>query len=266
MTGTAMLAVRSVDVTVPSPYSSAIDNIRETIVARARQYKRLVIAVSLDGIAAAACALALRSAQPLLFISLLPAAVIFFFALDMRSVQLWRDTVLLHWAEGDLSLKLLAQTLRQVPNLPAVTIEGMLGSLPGWGGTEVPMPARPALAIAQSGVGQAAWHCVLARAVCWGLLAAAAGSAWIAGRPSWLEVALAIPVLWAAWHLSLRYRLKRARAALTRSWREAGIDTTAGAAWLGEINCQGLPKSLVAIWFAAPSAGEILPALGRTEK
>jgi hypothetical protein len=234
-----------------SPYTLAIDAARDTLVQRARQYKRLVITVSLGGLAAVAAALALGRLGPLLVLALLPCGVLAFFALDLRAVHRWRSTTLAAWVSGGLQLDLLAGTLRQVPGLPAPTVEGMLDSLPAWTGNGVPLPARAALSEAQQALARIAQQALAVRSVAWGLVAAVGAAAWVAHRPAWLGLWLAAPALGFAWRLACRQQVQRARAALMQAWSDAGVDAAAGAAWQAQLNWQGVPASLQARWQAA---------------
>jgi hypothetical protein len=235
-------------------YALVIDATRDTIVQRARQYKRLVITVSSVGMAALLTALAQASARPLLALALLPALVIGHFALDLRKVHAWRRSALVAWTEGAVQLDLLSRTLRQVPALPAATLDGMLECLPTWAGSEVPLPARPALARAQDTIGGVAVDALVARSVAWGLVAVVVSCAWMTAQPSWLGALLAAPALGMAWHSWSGRRLRVARAALTRAWQGAAVDASTAEEWLARLNWQGVPEDVAARWQAAASA------------
>jgi hypothetical protein len=231
-----------------SPYALAIDAARDTIVQRAHQYKWLVIAASLTGVAAVGAALVLARWWPLAAVLLLPSAVMAFHALDQRAVHRWRRAVLAHWATGALQLDLLAGTLRQVPALPSSTVEGMVESLPDWPAAEVPLAARPALAQLQDAVAQIAAMQLLARAAAWGALALVALAAWAAGQAALLAGGLVLPGGWLLWRAWRHQRTQRADAVLRQAWRSASVDPAAVAGWAARLNWQGVPPAVQAAW------------------
>lgn len=234
-----------------SPYTLAIDAARDTIVQRARQYKWLVIGLSLSGVASVATGLLRGSAQPLLALLLLPCAVTAFHALDLRAVHRWRLVVLAAWSDGSVQLDLLARTLRQVPGLPLPTVEGMVDVLPEWPAAEVPLAARPALVQAQDLVARIAMHRLIARSVAWGLVVLAALAAWATGWPAWLAAWLAVPGGWVLWRGWLRRQMRRTRVALVQSWSGTPVAWATCAGWLARLSWQGVPASLRTEWGAA---------------
>jgi hypothetical protein len=233
-----------------SPYALAIDAARDTIVQRAHQYKWLVIAASLTGVAAVGAALVLARWWPLAAVLLLPSAVMAFHALDQRAVHRWRRAVLAHWATGALQLNLLAGTLRQVPALPSSTVEGMVESLPDWPAAEVPLAARPALAQLQDAVAQIAAMQLLARAAAWGALALVALAAWASGQAALLAGWLVLPCGWLLWRAWQRLRTQRAHDLLLQAWRGASVDADAAAGWAARLSWQGVPPAVQAAWRA----------------
>jgi hypothetical protein len=238
-----------------SAYSLSIDAARDTIVQRARQYKWLVMGLSIVGLTSAAVALVIGSFWPLLVGLGVPSAVTGFFALDLREVQRWRRAALAAWADGELQLDLLASTLKQVPNLPELTTLGMLETLPTWHGTAVQLSARPTLVRAQDTLAGVALQALIVRAVAWAAAAAAAAAAIALGTPQWLTGGLAAPALWFAWRPLARERVRRSRLHVLQACRDLATDTgpddAAVGVWLNGLNWQGVPPSLVAEWRAA---------------
>lgn len=218
-----------------NPYTLLIDAARETIVHRARLYKRLVIAVALGSLLLIGLAVALRSPLPLLAWASLPPLVLLHRAQDLRAVHRWRQQALDHWAGGRLQLELLARTLRLVPALPASTVEGMLESLPAWS-APAPAAGRGALAIAQGRLGAAAEAALRIRAVAWVLALLAVLLAWQTSGLAWLALLLpatALPRAWSAW---MRHRLARLLAAVLD---ECGASE--GPAAVAQLNWLGVP-------------------------
>lgn len=230
-----------------SAYAVAIDAARDTLVIRARQYKWLVVLVSLGGLATLLVAVVLQSWWVLLAWSGLPAIVTAFFALDMRAVQRWRAHVLAAWRSDDLQIDLLGSTLQKVPTLPASTVVGMLETLPTWPGSSVPLPSRPALLRAQALLADCALQDMLLRSVAWALVAAAVAMAVSSAAWAWLALAASGPLLWWAWCLACHWRVRRLCA--DASWRAAlappAIMPGEARSWLAGLNFQGVPRSLV---------------------
>lgn len=200
-----------------SPYALSIDEARETIVLRARYYKRLVIAVSLGIVTAVVLSLWLRSGWPLLALGLILPLVLMHRAADLRAVHRWRERASDRWARGELDLALLASTLTKVPALPALTVQGMVESLPTWPASKPSADAPTTfetLPRMQSRLGRFAEQALLARAAAWccalacGVLVLATGR-WpvLAG----LAVAASLVPCW-TWHATVRTR--RGAAAL----------------------------------------------------
>jgi hypothetical protein len=235
--------------TTSSPYTLAIDSTRDTIVARANQYKRLVIVVSLGTMAAVIASTALGHPAPLLALTLLVPIVIGHFAIDLHLVHRWRTTALGLWADGTLQIDLFSQTLRQVPSLPRPTVEGMLDCLPAWRGAEVPAPARPALVTAQQALGRHAVQALWCRAAGWALVSAATLAAWGTGRPAWLAMGVAPPLFALAWRLGRRHRLRQVRASVAKALAAAEVDLNRGRAWLDAFSWHGLPRADAEAWY-----------------
>lgn len=262
---------------MPSAYSVAIDGVRETIVQRSRQYKWLVIGVSVAGAACVLTAIISGSLQPLMAVLALPAAVTGFFALDLRAVQRWRRRVLADWVQGELQLDLLATTLKQVPTLPAQTVAGMLEMLPAWPGEQVPLPARPTLGALQEALACAALRRLVALGIAMGLGAAVVWAALGVGMskvsvawPLWLSAGVAVALLWLAGDLTIQWSVLRTCRRAVRSLRPlpggvaaasaASADDTgdtddtgaaAAAGWIASLDWQGLPQKLGAEWRSA---------------
>ena len=229
---------------VVSAYTAVFDAAREVIVQRSRQYKWLVIGVSLGGVASVVVAIAAGSLLPLLAGFALPSAVTGFLTLDLRAVQCWRRSALNHWVEGGLQLDLLARTLKQVPTLPAQTVAGMVETLPAWPANEVPLPMRPALARAQEELGRLALQMLMARAIAMAAAAASLAAALVA-RPIWLAAALPVPLLWYAWILLVKWRVRRCRTRTLELLRALsmgnGPDEAKAMPWIEGMDRQGLP-------------------------
>ena len=246
-----------------SPYAELIDSARDTIVQRARLYKRLVIGVSLGSLLVIGLALGLRSLLPLLGWLLLPTLVLLHRGLDLRAVHRWRMQAVQRWADGRVQLDLLARTLRSVPALPAATVEGMLESLPPWRTPAPPESIRHACAQAQQRLGLAAETALQLRALAWTVAASAVVLAWRTGQLPWLAglpLALLLPAAWRAW---ARRRLRQALEPLRAPADSAGQR-------LAELNWQGVPAALSRGWVgdppAAPAASEAVNESGAPEQ
>lgn len=225
-----------------SAYAVAIDAARETLTRRARHYKWLVMSVSLGSLVSLAAALATRSVLPLLALLLLPALVSAHFAFDLSLVLRWRRELLVAWKEDALQLDLLAATVQKVPTLPALTVAGMLETLPSWPGASVPMLARPALFQVQQLVASLAVQGLILRALAWAFVALAA-MAVVHGGAIFLIGLLAPPVLHLGWRLACRWRVWRLCA--DPSWLASLMGTATIATevemWLKGLNWQGVP-------------------------
>lgn len=194
-----------------SAYASVIDGARETIVVRARYYKRLVIVVSLGIVAALLTAMLGRSSWPLLALGLLMPLVLVHHAADMRVVHRWREEAIERWARGEMDLTLLAGTLAKVPSLPASTVQGMLACLPTWSVSTSSRPGNPAVAVlpqVQKSLGRLAEQSLLANAAGW-VCALASGVLMLASN-RWaalagLVVAVAVVPCW-TWYAARRMK------------------------------------------------------------
>lgn len=235
-----------------SAYSLAIDGTRDTIVRRARQYKWLVIATSVAGVASLAAALALGSFLPFTAGLAGPAAVNIFLALDLRAVQQWRRAALRSWLDGDLQLDLLARTLRQVPGLPPSTLEGMLETLPDWSFHALAPTARSALAQAQQALDRIALQARVVTSLAWAAAATVAMAAAASGRPLWLLALPAAAVPYLAWRQLARRRLKHQCLDALQAWRSS--NTSGTSTLTGPLNWHGVPRPLVAVATAWPEA------------
>lgn len=251
--GRAGADVRRVVKQGPVTYASAIDATRDTIVQRARLYKWLVMGVSIAGMAVVVSALALQSVHPLLSGLLLPSMVLVHRALDLRSVHRWRQVVVGGWRDGTLQPDLLARTLRQVPALPALTVEGMLESLPAL--DRAPPPAvRETFVQAQRRLGDLAEQALAARAAAWALAAAATLAAGVLQQPAWLVVCAIAPGVPVGCSVLTRRGLRCAPAVLLSPWRAQREDRAAAARALAQLNWLGLPEGHRKAWLAALAA------------
>jgi hypothetical protein len=244
-----------------SAYAEAIDATRDAIVDRARLYKRLVIAVSLAGVAAFGALLAGQAGGLLAFAALMPATVLGFSLLDALAVQRWRARLLGPWIDGRLQLDIFLRTMQQVPGLPQHTVAGMLDTVPGWPADTVPPPLRTALGRALSVAGRLGIEHLLLRTV----MAAVGGLAvmlalWFE-QLAWLApAALALPGWW-AWQFDARRRARRCSTEAARQLALAGIAPDLRAAWLSPLPWQGTPAPVQAAWrsglaIAGPAAAQ----------
>jgi len=233
-----------------SPYAVALDAARDTIVERARFYKRLVIGVSLCSLVVAGSIIGWRSAWPLLALAWLPALVLVHRIADLRAVHRWRDISLIAWVAGQLELDLLASTLRRVPGLPPSTVEGMLESLPCWPGNTAPS-VRSSLVRAQWAIGRLATQALAVRALAWSTVAATVLAAVCAAHPGWLAglagAAMAVP----AWTLWAARRVPRMVDALRASLHASVGEPESLHACLDQFNWQGVPARHRAAWAEA---------------
>ncbi len=236
-----------------SPYALAIDTTRDTTVRRARQYKWLVIATSLASAASLIAASTLGSFIPFATALAGPAAVSAFLTLDLRAVQQWRRHVLNSWLEGGLQFELLARTLRQIPALPASTLEGMLETLPNWNFQALPPTARSALAYAQQALDHVALQALVVRTVAWACAAAVAIAALASGHPLWLLGAPAWVLPYLAWRQVAKRQVRRQRARMLQVSALPASDAAAANVLLDALNWHGVPPSLHATWGALPN-------------
>jgi hypothetical protein len=167
---------------VPNPYTITLNTTRDTLVRRARLYKCLVIVVSVSVVGAGIAALSLLSLKPLLIWAYIPSWVCLFLAWDQKAVQRWRDTAVRFWSQGELEFGPLMSMLRQVPNLPQPTLEGMLASLPAGPEFDLPVADRPALARDQAALSAAATRGMIVRAVIWVLGVTVVAAACLSAR------------------------------------------------------------------------------------
>jgi hypothetical protein len=231
-----------------SPYAQAMDATRSAVTRRARHYRNLVMAVALGLLCAVLAAALLRSARPLWALALLPLIVMAFHVADARTLRRWRAPALQHWMRGELRLDLLRHTLRQVPNMPPQTLEGMLETLPADPGTPFSLPARAALAQAQEELARVATRQLCARAVAWLLLCSGAALAsWGLPAAGLALAALALLTIALAW-LHARGQLARCRASLARALSEAGCDSDGAEACRTLLATSGLPAGLGRRW------------------
>lgn len=204
-----------------SAYSEAIDATRDTIVERARGYKRLVIAVSLGSLAAASAAIGLQDLRPLLTLVLLPSLVLNHARRDLQKVLRWRSRLLSAWESGDLDLRIFRDTIRRVPALPAGTVEGMLDCLPDWDVHQTTRASRAALARIQSAIGTAAAAALGIRALAWGAAAMALALALLSRGLLWLLLCPLAAVVAAAWLRHSRRRLDKLVASAPQALADA---------------------------------------------
>lgn len=126
-------------------YAAAIASTRETMVARAGHYRWLVVAVVVLCVSAGIGAFAGGGWRALTMLSLLPGCVLVFCAADGMTIRRWRDGILAPWSRGALDLPILFDTLRQMTDLPAPSLNGMLATLPEWKAGEESAATRLAL-------------------------------------------------------------------------------------------------------------------------
>lgn len=239
-----------------SAYADAIDATRDTIVDRARRYKRLVMAVSLGGLTALGLMLTGRTGGLVAFAALMPAMVLGFSLLDALSVQRWRAQLLQPWIDGRLQLDIFLRTMQQVPGLPQLTVAGMLDTVPGWPADTPPPPLRHTLARALSLASRLGAEHLLLRA----LAAASVGtgiilSVW-SGQLAWLALgASALPAWW-GWQVSAGRRARRGCAEAAAELAQGGITPELRVAWLSHLPWQGTPARVRAAWRSGLAAGE----------
>jgi hypothetical protein len=231
---------------MPSPYAAAMDDARDTIVRRARRYKRLVVVTSLAIVACVAAAAVTARLAALLPLLLLPCAVTAFFALDLREVHRWRAGVLGHWRDGALQIDILDRTLRQVPALPAATVEGMLDCLPASKGLAPPGMAA-SLVHVQHRLGALAEHALLVRSAAWAI--AGAGTALGLGlrQPAWLATLPTALALALGWSALSRRRLEKILLSPVGA-ADARIDFAACREWLPMLSLHGVPPGHAQTW------------------
>jgi hypothetical protein len=182
--------------TTRSPYRVIIDATGANLVRRSAGYKGLVIATVGLLIPIGIAAIVLGQWRLLIAWLLLPSLVLVFLAHDFRAIDAWRSEVLAAWCAGTLRLDLLATTLRQVPNLPRRTLDGMLSTLSPWTDAEIPLSSRPVFASLQAHVAHAAIVRRLVLAAAWTtavvLLAVALWSASSKPLVGWIVPVLAV--------------------------------------------------------------------------
>lgn len=231
-----------------SPYARLIDATRDTVQARAGQYKRLVMCIALGFIAVAAAALVLRQWPMLWAWALAPCAVITFFIADARSVQAWRQAVLQAWCAGEVRLDILAPTLRQVPGLPPQTVEGMLACLPQAMLDDAPQAWRGELASLQARLARAAMQRLALRAALWALAVAVPVAACLSGRATWLWAWALLPL--PAWGVraAQAWALGRERTRQMQASAAAGLEWAQACAWAAGLDWQGVGAGQRRAW------------------
>jgi hypothetical protein len=238
---------------VRSAYALAIDSTRDAIVQRARQYKWLVIATSVVGVASLLAVIALGSFMPLTVALAGPAAVSAFLALDLSTVQQWRRAVLSAWLNGDLQFALLARTLRQVPALPPSTLEGMLETLPNWSFHALSPAAQSALAQTQQALDRIALQALVVTSVAWAVAATVTITAVASGRPLWLLAVPASVMPYLAWRQLAQRQVRYQRSRALQAWSAPESDSAADSTLMDALNWHGVPRSLHAAWGALPA-------------
>ncbi|MEI7685427.1 MAG: hypothetical protein WCL32_10395, partial [Planctomycetota bacterium] len=111
----------------------ALDSTTRTIDLRARDFRNLVVLVSIVGVAALVWAGIAWSAEPLLGLLLLFPICGGFVVLDCFRVDRWRGKILRLWIEEDLDLGAFSSMIGSIKMLPANTMGAMLRSLPTGG-------------------------------------------------------------------------------------------------------------------------------------
>lgn len=183
--------------TPSGPYAALIELARIVVALRARRYRQLVVALSAMAMVATVGAMLYPDARWLLVVGMLPTTVGIFFVADARAVHAWREHVLQRWREGEVRIDLLRTTLRQVPGLPPLTLEGLLEALPNWIAVDIPAADRSMLHRLQSSLSRAARDAMGARVAIWTLAVMAPTAAWFAEQPRWLTLWVLMPVAFA---------------------------------------------------------------------
>lgn len=114
-------------------YRELIDLTSDTLTARTRLYRRLVISfgtIGLITLCVVVFAMSLKPATGILF--LLPAYGLFLF-FDSRSLNVWRARILDGWRAKEVDLSALREALTTSKAIPPQTLQGMLDTLPELG-------------------------------------------------------------------------------------------------------------------------------------
>jgi hypothetical protein len=111
-------------------YKHAIDDTRGTLAQRTSRYRLLVFAVLITIFGSLVTAAATRAWRPLAVSAALFPVCATFFWLDARTVTEWRRRLLIAWANGELMLPAVVETLSKIPGLPPTTLIAMLATLP----------------------------------------------------------------------------------------------------------------------------------------
>ena len=233
-----------------NPYAQILDATRDALVQRARNYRTLVVIVSLGSLLLLPMVWVFQNSKPLLALALWPSIVVAFLARDLSAVYSWRRHALARWAEGAVSIKLLVSMVRQAPQLPPQTVEGMLQCLPSWPDTTMPIAARQSLAKVQDLLGRLAVQSLALKSMGCGVAALTVTAAIAAARPSFLAAMLSLPLAWRLWQYASRNRLKQVVSQLQHSLTVTAVNLPA-AVWLDQLNRHGLPETVASVIWEA---------------
>jgi len=111
-------------------YDKAINETKNTISKRAKNYRSLVIIVVIIGLGSVIWLLISLSLTSLSNLLLLIPACGLFFLLDTKLLNKWRSNILDTWSTGEIDLFAFNEAVKAIPNLPKNSATAMLSSLP----------------------------------------------------------------------------------------------------------------------------------------
>jgi hypothetical protein len=209
----------------------AIELTTHTIDRRAGLFRNLIVLVVVLVVGSLLSSAIGLSWRPLLALLALVPLCGFFLSLDAWLVNRWRQHVLELWAQGQLRLDGLVQTISSIRLLPPRTLQGMLASVPTKHNPPGPFQSTPVLRRALASTLITINRCDTARtgvaSVAYALGVASLTLAVIQG--TWMALAgvlLVAPVLAAAWWLTAA-RWRRWKHDLLSLHHQEGLEWTA---------------------------------------
>lgn len=113
-----------------STYRTAVEQTTTTIDARARYFRNLVVFVVLIALGSAVWAVVTWTFAAFAYLLLLVPACGFFFFLDAKFLNGWRDRLLAAWVKKEIDLHTFCDAVGTIRMLPKNTLDSMLATLP----------------------------------------------------------------------------------------------------------------------------------------
>jgi len=116
-----------------SSYRDAIDRTTQTVDNRAKQFRNLIVAVTLVSVGATLWAGLAWSWLPLTGILLLVPVCGLYLFLDGKLLNQWRKELFVTWASGEIDFWAFHEAIKPISRLPEDTLKSMLETLPNAG-------------------------------------------------------------------------------------------------------------------------------------